>query len=616
MGCSEERNRKSKTKNDTQIINTSISDKINEIPTKNDSIQPQNKNEILSQRSGNNSIENMNKILSSEISKNQNEKKLFPPGEYYYDLIRDINIISPALLKEKKEKKKKSLSERIQVFFTLKNVYNSNNQHSFKISIINNKKINNETFLGDLEESIEGDNIIYGKSFEIDYFFEKEQIINIDPIINGKKFGERIQFVLCKLISSKDNKISLEIKDIGTLIINYSKKNMDSELKKEISIFQFSITLTNDIFKTQKYLENIFYVIRNIKDKKTKRPVYKSHEYDFEFNKKKQLALISLDTDILCDNDNGNIFFELYSPSIDEDTFIGCTSFTINQLKSALIEDKEELIDIESDDYGKLGILKINYNYTKKMSFEQFVKKGQINLEIAIDYTQSNGDPRKPDSLHYMNGEKRNDYEEAIKSCGDIIAYYDSDELFPVYGFGGIPKGSKEVVSHCFNINFNKDNPNIQGIDNVLKIYKESLKKIEFYAPTYFSPIIEKVVGKIKDDLKNRSEKSNYYFLMILTDGMINDYKETIDNIVDASNLPLSIVIIGVGDKDFENMNNLDGDEEPLTNSHGELRKRDIVQFVEFNQYKNSGTDLSEEVLKEIPRQVEEYYQICGKFYE
>ena len=91
---------------------------------------------------------------------------------------------------------------------------------------------------------------------------------------------------------------------------------------------------------------------------------------------------------------------------------------------------------------------------------------------------------------------------------------------------------------------------------------------------------------------------------MILTDGFVYDYQETIDNIVDASNLPLSIVIIGVGDKNFEIMNNLDGDEKPLTNSHGELRKKDIVQFVEFNKFKNSinsGTDLSEEVLKEIP---------------
>ena len=65
----------------------------------------------------------------------------------------------------------------------------------------------------------------------------------------------------------------------------------------------------------------------------------------------------------------------------------------------------------------------------------------------------------------------------------------------------------------------------------------------------------------------------------------------------------------------------LDGDEKPLTNSSGEIRKRDIVQFVEFNKFKdkdniNCGVELAQEVLKEIPRQVEEYYQFCGEFYE
>ena len=62
-----------------------------------------------------------------------------------------------------------------------------------------------------------------------------------------------------------------------------------------------------------------------------------------------------------------------------------------------------------------------------------------------------------------MYGKEPNDYEKAIKSCGEIIAYYDSDQLFPVYGFGGIPKGKKEV-SHCFNINFNEDDPNIKKL--------------------------------------------------------------------------------------------------------------------------------------------------------
>jgi hypothetical protein len=44
---------------------------------------------------------------------------------------------------------------------------------------------------------------------------------------------------------------------------------------------------------------------------------------------------------------------------------------------------------------------------------------------------------------------------------------------------------------------------------------------------------------------------SNYYLLILMTDGQINDFEETVDRVVKASALPLSIVIVGIGDKDF-----------------------------------------------------------------
>ena len=259
-----------------------------------------------------------------------------------------------------------------------------------------------------------------------------------------------------------------------------------------------------------------------------------------------------------------------------------------------------------------IGNLEIQYNKYKKMTFENFIKEGQINLDIAIDYTKSNKIPTDPSSLHYNNENIENDYEKAIKSCGDIIAYYDSDQLFPVYGFGGIPEGQTET-SHCFNINFSKDDPNIHGVEHIINFYKDSLKKVELSAPTYFSPIIKKVIKEINYDLINKKKEKHYYILMILTDGQIKDMEKTKNLIVEGSKLPLSIVIIGIGNADFSYMEILDGDEEPLTSSSGEIRERDIVQFVQFNKFKNKHSDncgphLAEEILKEIPRQVEEYY--------
>lgn len=57
--------------------------------------------------------------------------------------------------------------------------------------------------------------------------------------------------------------------------------------------------------------------------------------------------------------------------------------------------------------------------------------------------------------------------------------------------------------------------------------------------------------------------------------------EKTIDLICNSVNLPISIIIVGVGDADFSGMRKLDGDQ-GLTNSYGVRASRDIVQFVPF----------------------------------
>lgn len=57
----------------------------------------------------------------------------------------------------------------------------------------------------------------------------------------------------------------------------------------------------------------------------------------------------------------------------------------------------------------------------------------------------------------------------------------------------------------------------------------------------------------------NKSE-DKYFVLQILTDGIIMDMDDTKECIVDCCDLPLSIIIIGVGDANFDDMDILDGD--------------------------------------------------------
>ena len=248
-------------------------------------------------------IENKDRIIPLEDI-------IFPSGEHYYQLIKDYNrsnIIN----------KFDNLSERVELFFSLIDIKNINEKYSLRVSIINNKRIGNESFLGDLKKGIkEGNDFIFDNSFEVDFFFEREQIVIIEPLINGNETGQKNKFILCNLMTSREGKLNINIENVGMLQINQKKIEKEKELQTEISCFQFFITLDNDIFKNSKNLENIFYVIRNIKDGEKRRPVYKSHEYDFELNKEKQTSWINLDSELLCNNDDMEIFFELYSPSI------------------------------------------------------------------------------------------------------------------------------------------------------------------------------------------------------------------------------------------------------------------------------------------------------------
>lgn len=57
--------------------------------------------------------------------------------------------------------------------------------------------------------------------------------------------------------------------------------------------------------------------------------------------------------------------------------------------------------------------------------------------------------PSQPTSLHYASPYQLSAYALALKAVGEIIQDYDSDKLFPAYGFGAkLPPDGK--ISHQF----------------------------------------------------------------------------------------------------------------------------------------------------------------------
>uniref|UniRef100_A0A3P8XD62 C2 domain-containing protein n=1 Tax=Esox lucius TaxID=8010 RepID=A0A3P8XD62_ESOLU len=231
--------------------------------------------------------------------------------------------------------------------------------------------------------------------------------------------------------------------------------------------------------------------------------------------------------------------------------------------------------------------------------------------QVAIDFTASNGDPHNSCSLHYIHPYQPNEYLKALVAVGEICQDYDSDKMFPAFGFGArIPPDFK--VSHDFAVNFNEENPECAGIQGVVEAYQNCLPKLQLYGPTNIAPIIQKVARSASQEMHTK-EAMQYFILLILTDGVITDMADTREAIVQASHLPMSIIIVGVGSADFSDMQMLDGDDGILRSPKGEPCLRDIVQFVPFRNFKHgSPAELAKTVLAEVPNQVVDYYNNKG----
>ncbi|KAK6477168.1 copine-7 [Huso huso] len=264
---------------------------------------------------------------------------------------------------------------------------------------------------------------------------------------------------------------------------------------------------------------------------------------------------------------------------------------------------------IKKRNYKNSGVVILSeLKLHREHSFLDFIMGGcQIHFTVAIDFTASNGDPRNSCSLHYINPYQPNEYLKALVAVGEICQDYDSDKRFSALGFGArIPPNYE--VSHDFAINFNPDDDECEEIQGVVEAYQNCLPKIQLYGPTNVAPIISKVAKLAAKEEKSK-DASQYHILLILTDGVVTDMADTREAIVRASYQPMSIIIVGVGNADFTDMQILDGDDGVLRAPKGEPVLRDIVQFVPFREFKTaSPAALAKCVLAEVPKQVVEYY--------
>lgn len=305
---------------------------------------------------------------------------------------------------------------------------------------------------------------------------------------------------------------------------------------------------------------------------------------------------------IECFNFNGNGRHDL----------IGAVQTSLNILQG-MVEHKQIGINLERETSGhsstKVGG-KIHFqqcSISTRQSFLDYIFAGfELSFLVAIDFTASNGNPHLEDSLHYIDPSGRpNAYQAAIYSVGEVLEYYDSDKHFTVWGFGGRPN-QNVPVSHCFNLN--KHSEEVVGVVGIAEAYSQAIRQVSLGGPTIFGPVINQAASKA-----SHGHDRKYFVLLIITDGVITDLQESINALVNASKLPLSVLIVGVGGADFTEMEYLDADKRKLQSSDRTLAMRDIVQFVPLRNA-TGAVSLAQMLLAELPTQFLDYMKNKGIF--
>lgn len=516
--------------------------------------------------------------------------------------------------------------QKVELFFACRNLVNLDGIAGKSDPLI--KVYLDETEIGQTEHIRNNLNPSFQKPVDLLYTFEKRQYITVKLIDidgeeatgNHQQIGEA-KFELAQVVSN--GKLGYEIsltkngggQSTGQLIVKAEPSAVDRE--------DYHIDLKANNVKNVEWFSKSDPFIRFFRpnDAYLTSPTPTTipdnqwtfvHETEFvKDSLTPDFVPFSISSSKFCKN-NKNTFvkMELWDNSKEGNhTYLGKGFFTVNQLQTQSIS----FIDT-TDNNGKMsGRVNIeSFKAMKRYSFMDFLRGGlQISLYLGIDFTASNGDPRMPQSLHYMDPSGQlNCYEKGCQAAISILGNYDNDKKVPVFGFGGcFPAVGITQVSHCFPLSGNPVNTDVRSTDELFQLYRQVLPSLQFSGPTYFAPIIIECCKTVE------AARSQGYFgytvLTILTDGVINDMAQAISAMITASTFPISIVVVGIGNEDFSAMDVLDSDKGFLRQGD-KVAKRDMVQFVKFNDHGMSLESLGIAMLREIPEQISAYFNIMG----
>jgi hypothetical protein len=270
----------------------------------------------------------------------------------------------------------------------------------------------------------------------------------------------------------------------------------------------------------------------------------------------------------------------------------------------------------------------------KQDSFVDYIRGGfQLELMYAIDFSSSNGVPNTTFSLHNRSDDQ-NAYLKVIELISNTVCPYSggkskNEQEVHMFGFGTTLSDQTESDSSGGSLvllgsNFEDSRIVVENSASVVGAYKSVLQSAPFseqmnHTESYkcFAPVLRSCL----DVVEKYNDPKKYAVIVLITNGDFSDTRQTLQQLVRASTLPVSIIIVGLDDQNsatntnsnyqFEKLMGYFSDKNNrfLQDMNGNYAQRDVVTFAKLSTDQISNIE-SSKLLSEIPDQFLQYQRI------
>uniref|UniRef100_A0A1I8B7E1 Copine domain-containing protein n=1 Tax=Meloidogyne hapla TaxID=6305 RepID=A0A1I8B7E1_MELHA len=223
-------------------------------------------------------------------------------------------------------------------------------------------------------------------------------------------------------------------------------------------------------------------------------------------------------------------------------------------------------------------------------SFLEYISAGSfLNLAFAVDFSRPDSAVDETTIRRYVS-----DVELSISAFGEPLREFQSSNSYAAFGLGAkIPPQFRESQEFCLNL---ETDPYCRGLSSVFSAFKTSFVNVQPLNMAHLSHVIYYVAKLAQNSLSRASpglssgneaiadyNAPNYFVLVIITRGVFDDLKETIQAIIFASRSPISIIFVEIcNDQKREEITELERLATAGTrlNYHGRKPERDCTQYV------------------------------------